>query len=239
MSLRVIIAVSALAGVLIAVPAQADTKDDLDAARQELASKQADLDALTLQWQQTETAYAQAQDAAREAQRQIGTLQAQLTKLQRRFDEQVRAVYISGGNEAIGALEGLRSVARTGVTYREYAPRVSEAQVVVDLYLKKEDGAPAIRGAIADSFHFYALAGAAWNAGLSRGNYATVGTDAALARCAHAQRVIAESKRKSPFIWRAKGAGEGATTGMVIATDGIAALWSCASDKLAEAEKLR
>ena len=53
------------------------------------------------------------------------------------------------------------------------------------------------------------------------------------------QRVIAESKRKSPFIWRAKGAGEGATTGMVIATDGIAALWSCASDKLAEAEKLR
>ena len=122
------------------------------------------------------------------------------------------------------------------MTYREYAPRVSEAQLVVDRYLQKEDGAPSIKGAIADSFHFYALAGAAWNAGLSRGNYATVGTDSALARCAPAQRVIAESKRKSPFIWRAKGAGEGATTGMVIATDGIAALWSCASDKLAEAE---
>jgi len=60
-SLRVIVAVAALAGVLIAVPAQADTKDDLDAAREELASKQAELDALTLQWQQTETAYAQAQ----------------------------------------------------------------------------------------------------------------------------------------------------------------------------------
>jgi len=141
--------------------------------------------------------------------------------------------------EAIGALEGLRSVARTGVTYREYAPRVGDAQIVIDRYLKKEDGAPSIKGAIADSFHFYALAGTAWNAGLSRGNYATVGTDAALARCAHAQRVIAESKRRSPFIWRAKGAGEGATTGMVIATDGITALWSCASDKLAEAEKLR
>jgi hypothetical protein len=164
---------------------------------------------------------------------------------------QVRAIYYGSApsmpapaallerDEAIGALEALRSVARTGVTYREYAPRVSEAQLVVDRYLQKEDGAPAIRGAIADSFHFYALAGTAWNAGLSRGNYATVGTDSALARCAHAQRVIAESKRKSPFIWRAKGAGEGATTGMVIATDGIAALWSCASDKLAEAEKLR
>jgi hypothetical protein len=163
---------------------------------------------------------------------------------------QVRAIYYGSApasttaplverDEALGALEGLRSVARTGVTYREYAPRVSEAQLVVDRYLQKEDGAPSIKGAIADSFHFYALAGTAWNAGLSRGNYATVGTDAALARCAHAQRVIAESKRRSPFIWRAKGAGEGATTGMVIATDGIAALWSCASDKLAEAEKLR
>jgi len=51
--------------------------------------------------------------------------------------------------------------------------------------------------------------------------------------------VIAESKGKSPFIWRPKGAGEGATTGMVIATDGIAALWSCASDKFAETEKVR
>jgi hypothetical protein len=141
--------------------------------------------------------------------------------------------------EAIGALEGLRSVARTGVTYREYAPRVGDAQIVIDRYLKKEDGAPSIKGAIADSFHFYALAGTAWNAGLSRGNYAAVGTDSALARCAPAQRVIAESKRKSPFLWRAKGAGEGATTGMVIASDGIAALWSCAADKLAEAEKLR
>lgn len=164
---------------------------------------------------------------------------------------QVRAIYYGSApasttpaslverDEAIGALEALRSVARTGVTYREYAPRVGEAQLVVDRYLQKEDGAPAIKGAIADSFRFYALAGAAWNAGLSRGNYATVGTDSALARCAHAQRVIAESKRKSPFLWRAKGAGEGATTGMVIATDGIAALWSCASDKLAEVEKLR
>ena len=124
MSLRIIIAVAALAGVLIAVPAQADTKDDLDAAREELASKQADLDALTLQWQQTETAYAQAQDAAREAQRQIGTLQAQLTTLQRRFDEQVRAVYISGGNEAIGALLGSES-------FSDFADRLRFAQNIV------------------------------------------------------------------------------------------------------------
>ena len=124
MSLRVIVAVAALAGVLIAVPAHADTKSDLDAARQELASKQAELDALTLQWQQTETAYAQAQDAARQAQQQIGALQAQLTKLQGRFDAQVRAVYISGGNEAIGALLGSQS-------FSDFADRLRFAQNIV------------------------------------------------------------------------------------------------------------
>jgi murein DD-endopeptidase MepM/ murein hydrolase activator NlpD len=123
-SLRVIIAVAALSGVLIAVPAHAGTKDDLDAARQELSSKQADLDALTLQWQQTETAFAQAQDAAREAQAQIGSLQAQLTKLQGQFDEQVRQVYISGGNEAIGALLGSQSFA-------DFADRLRFAQNIV------------------------------------------------------------------------------------------------------------
>ena len=124
MSLRVIVAIAALSGVLIAIPAQADTKDDLDAARGELAARQSELDAITLQWQQTETAYAQAQAAAREAQAQIGTMQAQLVKLQRQFDEQVRAVYISGGNEAIGALLGSES-------FSDFADRLRFAQNIV------------------------------------------------------------------------------------------------------------
>jgi murein DD-endopeptidase MepM/ murein hydrolase activator NlpD len=122
--MRVIVAVAALSGVLIAIPAQADTKDDLDAARDELAARQSELDAITLQWQQTETAYAQAQDAAREAHQQIGTLQAQLTKLQRQFDEQVRSVYISGGSETIGALLGSES-------FSDFADRLRFAQNIV------------------------------------------------------------------------------------------------------------
>ena len=162
---------------------------------------------------------------------------------------EVRAIYygvapaapaaVAERDEALGALSMLRSVAQRGVTYQSYASRVGEAQLVVNRYVQKEDGAPAVKGAIAESFHLYALAETAWNAGLSRGNYATVGTDARLARCDDAQRVIAESKRKNPFIWRSKGAGEAATAGMVIANDGIAALWSCAADRLAEAERLQ
>ena len=122
MSLRVIIAIAALAGVLIAVPAHADTKGDLDAARQELASKQADLDALTLQWQQTETAYAQAQDAARGA----GTdrlLQAQLTKVQQQFDSGAGRLHVRWG-VAIGALLRSESIA-------DFADRLQYTQNIV------------------------------------------------------------------------------------------------------------
>jgi murein DD-endopeptidase MepM/ murein hydrolase activator NlpD len=109
--LRATIATIALAGVLIAAPASADTKGDLEAARQDLASKQAELDRLTLQWQQTETALAQAQDAVRQAQTEIGSLQAELSRVQRKLNEQVRAVYMSGGNATIGALLGSDSFA--------------------------------------------------------------------------------------------------------------------------------
>jgi len=139
--------------------------------------------------------------------------------------------------DALKALQAIRSVARDGVGYREYARQVGEAPTVVDRYLEKEEAAAPFKNAIADSFHLYALAGAAWNASASRGNYAAVGSDAALLRCASAQRVIAQSKQKNPFIWRSKGQGEAATTGMVIGTEGITALWECASDKLAEAER--
>ena len=142
-------------------------------------------------------------------------------------------------DEAIGALVTLRSTARTGVTYQEYAPRVSEARPIVDRYLRREDTSLALKSAVADAFHLYVLAGTAWNAGLSQGNYASVGADPALLRCEPAQRVLEESKRRKPFIWRSKGAGEAATAGMVIATEGVDALWTCASARVADVERLR
>jgi murein DD-endopeptidase MepM/ murein hydrolase activator NlpD len=110
--------------VVIAGPASAGTKDDLEAARQELASKQSELDALTLQWQQTETAFAQAQDAARQTQAQIGGLQAQLARVQTQLNAQVRAVYVSGGGEALGALLGSAS-------FQDFADRLRFATSIV------------------------------------------------------------------------------------------------------------
>jgi len=70
--------------------------------------------------------------------------------------------------DALKALQAIRSVARDGVGYREYARQVGEAQTVVDRYLEKEEAAAPFKNAIADSFHLYALAGAAWNASDAR-----------------------------------------------------------------------
>jgi murein DD-endopeptidase MepM/ murein hydrolase activator NlpD len=114
----------ALAGVLLGVPANASTKDELDSAREELAAKQSELNDLTLQWQETETAYSLAQDAVRDAQAQIGSLQAQLVRVQKKLDAQVRSVYISGGNATIGALLGSDS-------FTDFADRLRFATSIV------------------------------------------------------------------------------------------------------------
>lgn len=107
------IATLSLAGSLIAIPANAntDTKSELEAARQELAAKRAELDRLTLQWQETETKLAQAQEAVRRAQAEIASLEVQLARARTKLDRQVRAVYISGGDATIGALLGSQSFA--------------------------------------------------------------------------------------------------------------------------------
>jgi murein DD-endopeptidase MepM/ murein hydrolase activator NlpD len=110
--------------LVAAGPAHADTKGDLAAARQELQQKQADLDALTLQWQQTESTYAEAQAAVRQAEARIGSLQAQLAKIQVELNDQVRAVYMSGGNATIGAL-------LSSSTFADFADRLQFASSIV------------------------------------------------------------------------------------------------------------
>ena len=61
--------------------------------------------------------------------------------------EQVRAIYYGAApvsaevqpspvQEAMKAVRGLQSVSQGGITYRDYAPRVSDAKVIVDRYLQ-------------------------------------------------------------------------------------------------------
>ncbi|MGZ4154588.1 MAG: murein hydrolase activator EnvC family protein [Actinomycetota bacterium] len=118
-------ALLALAGLLVAAaPAHADTKGDLAAARQELQQKQSELDALTLQWQQSESTYAVAQAAVRQAEARIGSLQAQIAKIQVTLNDQVREVYMSGGNATIGAL-------LSSTSFADFADRLQFATNIV------------------------------------------------------------------------------------------------------------
>jgi hypothetical protein len=60
--------------------------------------------------------------------------------------DKVRAIYfgatigpstaLSGFGEALDALKAVRSVTTSGVSYRDYAPRVLEAKIKIDKYLQ-------------------------------------------------------------------------------------------------------
>lgn len=164
--------------------------------------------------------------------------------------EQVRAIYYGAApastspaaspsprDEALKALKGLQSVAQAGTNYRDYSPRVSDAKIMVDRYLSGADSYDSAKTPIAAGMHYYVLAGSAWSSSISRSNYERVGADPAVGECEPARHVIAESKRTLPIIWRSP-VGEATTVGIVIGAGGISALWSCASDKIADAERL-
>ena len=160
--------------------------------------------------------------------------------------DKVRAIYfgsapVQGAGAAVSfraaamrALKGLHSATTGGITYRDYGPRATDAKIVVDRYVDEDKtDQPPLRDAIAASMRYYTLAGSAWSASISRGGNYSFAADPAIRRCAAAESAIKEGR---------SGFGRGMLDELTL--DGIAlsvrfqVLWSCAADKLAEAEKL-
>jgi hypothetical protein len=111
----------------------------------------------------------------------------------------------------------------------------------MDPYLRDADQAAGpLRDAVAQSLHFYEVAAAAWSAGNTKADYRTLGLDPAIDACPAIKGVIEESKTRFPLalVWQGGHVDPATATGLVVASSGITALWSCASDKLAEAERL-
>jgi len=166
------------------------------------------------------------------------------------FDgEKVRAIYFgaapspvasqpSARDEAMRALKALRSVAQGGITYRDYAPRASDAKIVVDRYLGEGRDVPE-RSVIREAMEYYTYASSAWGASLSGdvAGFQTTGASPLIKRCPALTAELERSKREQPYLWRGT-AMETATAGIVIGGRGVSAIWSCAADKIAEAEKL-
>jgi hypothetical protein len=162
--------------------------------------------------------------------------------------EKVRAIYLGSAptsqvipsalDEAMKALKGLQSVVSGGISYREYAPRVSDAKVIVDRYLNSAEASEqSIRQSVSDAMALYVVASTAWNGRVVRGGaeqFSAAGRDPVLQKCPVALRGAEESRRRDPAP---PILGEAYGIGSALAFGGLPALWSCASEKISEAEQ--
>jgi hypothetical protein len=134
--------------------------------------------------------------------------------------------------EAIKALASMRSVVTSGVGYREYAPRVLDAKVIVDRYLQTSSiGDSEIKGAVRQAIQFYIFVSAAWNVYITKGDYAAIGAHPTLSDCPTALRAVTE------YAQRLNQRIDPLTLGVFIQA-GFPALWACAADKATAAERL-
>jgi hypothetical protein len=145
----------------------------------------------------------------------------------------------AGQQEALEALQGLKSVTDAGVNYTNYAPRVLDAKIKVDRYLAAAPaGAPA-RAAIALAMHEFVLASQDWNASI--GSRSTeqiaIGTeimsDKNMAACPSIQVLMASSNQETTET-RAFDIGPA----YFAVRDGLRPLWQCAALSVADAARL-
>jgi hypothetical protein len=165
--------------------------------------------------------------------------------------DQVRAIYYGtapsgmsaatpAGSEALGALKALQSVTAAGVAYRDYSTRVGDTKIQVDKSLRRSD-APSgdAAKAIETAMGYYVTAGSVWNSRL------TGSPDMVFV----SKKDVPESCQRYPAYLEAldkqrKGrdrdfAEKMAAAGMVVLSKAIIQVyWACASDQIAEAEKL-
>jgi hypothetical protein len=160
--------------------------------------------------------------------------------------EKVRAIYFgvaptsgaavtpSAFDEALRALKALQSVTRAGVVYREYSTRVNDAKIVVDRFVQDAAAPAEAKSPIQEAMEFYIIVAQVWNARItsSQAEYHSVGRNPALDRCPEMRETFSKVKRGSDL------GSDPETRGQIVDAVGIQPLWSCASTKIAEAEKL-
>jgi murein DD-endopeptidase MepM/ murein hydrolase activator NlpD len=108
-----------------ALPAQADTRSDLEDARNRLEDAEAELQGLTLEWQRTESALARAQDAEERARREIVKLEAALAQTQKQLGLRAREMYMAGASPTVAALLTSGSIGQVADRW-EFASSVAQ-----------------------------------------------------------------------------------------------------------------
>lgn len=160
--------------------------------------------------------------------------------------------------DAMAALRSAQSAAGRGAVHADYAQAVSDAGFAVSRYLRDPADAPA-KAAMKEALALHVFALTAWETRMRTFGYAALEIDPAGEKCPGLKRVLSReekavaeenARQKARFDREAKAKeAEKASPppepapiafepGQVIATKGVAELWSCAGDKIAEAQKL-
>ena len=153
--------------------------------------------------------------------------------------EKVRAIYFGSASlvsapsprhDALQAIKSLQSIANAGTTFSDYAPRVGDAKAVSDRYVSTAavtEGPAA--SALDEVARCHTLAMRAWSERIANGRL-DLRTDPVIIPCllAKGQMRQSEATDPGPLAFATREA-------LYLAQQ---AFWSCASDKIAEAEKL-
>jgi hypothetical protein len=134
--------------------------------------------------------------------------------------------------DALQVVRSLRSAVLGGMNFREYQSKVSAAATIVDRYLAALPEGPESQS-IHDAVRYYVLAESAWNNQGAASRTVWLRKVDALNRCTAYQDFAKtmQSKGDAYYAERVKN--------YVVISDGvISVLWSCASEKIAEAETL-
>jgi hypothetical protein len=134
--------------------------------------------------------------------------------------------------DALQVVKSLRSAVLGGMSFREYQTRVNAAANIVDRYLAALPDGPESES-ISDAVRYFALAGSAWNNQGAISRTVWLRKADALDRCAAYQDYAKAMRSKGEAYY-----AERVKNYVVIADGVISVLWSCASEKIAEAETL-
>ncbi len=137
-----------------------------------------------------------------------------------------------GARAAITALRELQSVTEAGVTYHDYSTRVGDMKMKVDRNL--EGASEPARAAIKSALAYYVAAGSWWSMNVSnpaRGGF-MIDTEQLPRACGHYQQYVDRQIAKAYRI---------VTIGSFTQfpdSSVLSVYWSCAADKIADAEQL-
>jgi hypothetical protein len=131
-------------------------------------------------------------------------------------------------------MKALRASVAGGTSAREFSPRVGEAGAVVERYLASAPGGQPTGGpALRDAVRYYQIAEFAWRNHSAASSTVWVKRDDMLDHCPPYREFVQAMQAKGEAYYSER------TQRYILISDGVlAALWSCAADRIAEAEQV-